>query len=218
MRGNFSALSEEWMSETGLRRHVSNILAGLFSLGGATDVAMIEELLIPSKELAKFSFQGVPDIRVIVFRGVPIMAMVRLACIASHGKANLHQGAIGVGLDIRSGIAINAVQKERRISHHPDTNVDLSKLAIPDWDDLLKLACACYEMSGLGYLGVDLVIDENSGPTLLELNARPGLSIQIANNSGLLPRLKLVEELHRPERMTIEDKLDFAQSRFSGAA
>jgi alpha-L-glutamate ligase-like protein len=204
----------EKMSEDEVRRHISNILSGLFSLGGAVDVAMIEALIQPAKFLEPFSFEGVPDIRVILFRGVPVMAMMRLACSQSHGKANLHQGAIGVGLDIASGKAICAVQKEVLIDIHPDTGVSLDTLQIPNWRQLLILACECYEVSGLGYLGVDLVMDEAHGPMLLELNARPGLSIQIANGKGLLPRLKLVEALTKPDRMSISDKLDFASERF----
>lgn len=212
--GRYLRTNNEWMSAPLLKRHVSNILAGLFSLGGATDAAMIEDLLIPDRSLESFSFQGVPDIRVIVFRGIPVMAMVRLACTASNGKANLHQGAIGVGLDIKTGKAINAVQSERCIRHHPDTGADLLSLSIPRWDELLRLACACQEISGLGYLGVDLVIDENDGPTLLELNARPGLSIQIANNAGLLPRLRLVETLKKPEILSADARLSIAKAHF----
>ena len=211
----FQKANGEWLDLDDVQRHVSNILAGLFSLGGASDVAMIESLLSPSAALSEYSYQGVPDIRVIVFRGIPIMAMMRLACTASNGKANLHQGAIGVGLDMATGRAIQAVQKEQCISHHPDTNVLLSDLKVPGWQKLLELACACYEICGLGYLGVDLVIDEKTGPTLLELNARPGLSIQIANGVGLLPRLDRVEGLRKPELMAVDAKIAFAQEHFS---
>ncbi|WP_239923569.1 alpha-L-glutamate ligase-like protein [Agaribacterium haliotis] len=210
----FCKSSGEWLSLAALQRHVSNILAGLFSLGGATDVAMVESLLRPESSLENYSFQGVPDIRVIVFRGIPVMAMIRLACSASHGKANLHQGAIGVGLDIHSGRAINAVQNDDVIDVHPDTGVDLMSLSVPHWDRLLELAMACQEISGLGYLGVDLVIDQHAGPTLLELNARPGLSIQIANGAGLIPRLKAIELINKPELMSRSSKLDFARAHF----
>jgi len=213
--GKYYRSNGEILSLSEVQRHVTNILSGLFSLGGRLDVAMIEELIVPRHSLGEFSFEGVPDIRVIVFRGVPVMAMMRLACSASKGKANLHQGAIGVGIDIASGRAINAVQRDAVVSHHPDTQVALSTLVVPDWKELLKLACACYDMSGLGYLGVDLVIDERFGPTLLELNARPGLSIQIANRAGLLPRLRMVEKLVKPDRMRVEDKIRFAQENFA---
>lgn len=209
LRPNGQVLTEE-----ALKRHVSNILAGLFSLGGATDIAMFESLLKPSTALAQYSYQGVPDIRVIVFRGIPVMAMIRLACSASQGKANLHQGAIGVGLDLKSGKALRAVQKEKQISVHPDTGVDLAALEVPQWQKLLRLACACQDISGLGYLGVDLVIDEITGPTLLELNARPGLSIQIANGLGLLPRLTKVESIRKPERMSVDERIAYAQRHF----
>jgi len=202
------------LDEVALKRHVSNILAGLFSLGGATDKAMFEALLHPSAALQDFSYQGVPDIRVIVFRGIPVMAMIRLACSASHGKANLHQGAIGVGLDLKTGKALQAVQMDKQVFTHPDTQVNLADLEVPHWDELLRLSCACQDISGLGYLGVDLVIDEALGPTLLELNARPGLSIQIANGRGLLPRLKQVEALRKPGRMSVEQRIQFAQENF----
>ncbi|MFL0810961.1 MAG: alpha-L-glutamate ligase-like protein [Agarilytica sp.] len=196
-----------------LQRHVSNILAGLFSLGGAADVAMIEACIQQDEHLATYSYEGVPDIRVIVFRGVPIMAMMRLSCSESHGKANLHQGAIGVGLCLKTGRAVNAVCHDDVIEKHPDTGQALSELALPRWNELLHLACACADMTGLGYLGVDLVIDKNLGPMLLELNARPGLSIQIANGAGLLPRLREVERIHHPLRMSIEERIAYAQER-----
>lgn len=198
-----------------LQRHVSNILAGLFSLGGAADTAMIENCIQIDDTLKRYSYEGVPDIRVIVFKGLPVMAMMRLSCADSHGKANLHQGAIGVGLDIASGRAVNAIQRDQPILIHPDTKEDLLQLQLPHWDQLLSLACACSDMTGLGYLGVDLVIDQHLGPMLLELNARPGLSIQIANNCGLLPRLRAIERQSKPERWSIEKRLRFAQTNFA---
>lgn len=178
-----------------LLRHVSNILAGLYSLGGAMDIAIIEERIEFDQSLAAFSFEGVPDIRVIVCRGYPVMAMTRLATRASDGKANLHQGAVGVGLDLANGRALRAVQFGQPVTHHPDTGQRLSELQIPYWQELLNLAARCHEMTGLGYLGTDIVIDRDHGPMLLELNARPGLSIQLANGAGLRPRLKRIDAL-----------------------
>ncbi|WP_121495404.1 alpha-L-glutamate ligase-like protein [Teredinibacter purpureus] len=206
------------LSLVDLQRHISNILAGLFSLGGAVDVALIEALIEVDDKMAPFSHEGVPDLRLIVFRGVPVMAMMRLACTASQGKANLHQGAVGVGIDIATGKAVHAVQSDKRVTHHPDTHLNLSTLHIPCWRALLELGCACADMTGLGYLGVDLVVDKTCGPALLELNARPGLSIQIANGQGLVPRLTAVEQLVRPERMSIAERVDFACKHFSAVA
>lgn len=197
-----------------LERHLSNILAGLYSLGGTPDVAIVEELVQACPTLARFSYQGVPDIRIIVFKGYPIMAMLRLATRASDGKANLHQGAVGVGLDIGTGKSLNAVQFDRSITLHPDTGISMDNLAIDDWTKMLVIAARCYEATTLGYIGVDLVIDAKQGPLLLELNARPGLAIQMANGCGLLPRLKAVESLKRPHVMP-EQRVDYAMKNFS---
>ncbi len=178
-----------------LRRHVSNILVGLHSLGGRSDRAMIEALIDFDPCLADYSHDGVPDIRVIAFRGVPVMAMMRCATRASDGKANLHQGAVGVGLDMATGRSINAVQFNRLVRRHPDTGADLLDLEVPDWERILDLAARCVEMTGLGYLGADIVLDRFRGPMLLELNARPGLAIQVANQAGLRHRLAVAAEI-----------------------
>jgi hypothetical protein len=49
------------------------------------------------------------------------------------------------------------------------------------------------EAVGLGYLGVDIVVDAAAGPLLLEANARPGLAIQTANGLGLVPCLDRID-------------------------
>lgn len=198
-----------------IRRHMSNTLAGLYSLGGARDVVIIEDLIALDDCFAGYSHEGVPDIRVIVFRGYPVMAMLRLATHASDGKANLHQGAVGVGLALDSGRCLNAVQFTRKICAHPDTGRSLRDIRIAGWRDILVLAANCHEMTGLGYLGTDLVLDRVQGPQLLELNARPGLSIQIANGKGLLPRLRHVEKLAAGRRENAAQRVDYVMRHFA---
>lgn len=196
-----------------LERHLSNILAGLYSLAGTPDVAIVEDLVESIPSLARYSFQGVPDIRIVVFQGYPVMAMLRLATRASDGKANLHQGAVGVGLNIANGHGLNAVQFNRPVSTHPDVGLALKNIVIEDWGQMLAMAAKCYEATGLGYMGVDLVVDVKKGPLLLELNARPGLAIQMANGCGLLPRLRQIEALRKPH-FTPEERAAFAMDCF----
>lgn len=202
------------ISEHDLKRHLTNILAGLFSLGGKQDVALIEELIHFDTALAEYSYEGLPDTRVIVFQGFPVMCMVRFPTAESDGKANLHQGAVGVGICLRTGRAVRAVQNNRPIEIHPDMGLDFLSLQIPHFPEILRIASQCYEMSGLGYIGTDIVLDRDRGPMLLELNARPGLAIQICNNAGLLPRLNLVEELIKHTSMTVEERIAFSQKHF----
>ena len=168
-----------------LRSHISNILSGLYSLGGKPDTAMIETIIDYDPVFNDFTYEGVPDIRVITYRGFPAMAMIRCATHSSDGRANLHQGAIGVGIDIKTGHSLRAVQHGNPVSIHPDTGKSFETLAVPDWHTILVLAAGCYEMTKLGYIGCDIVIDRDRGPVILELNARPGLAIQMANGCGL---------------------------------
>jgi alpha-L-glutamate ligase-like protein len=178
-----------------LERHLSNTISGLYSLAGSPDTALLEDIIDMDPLFDGYSFQGIPDIRVIVYKGYPAMAMLRLTTKASDGKANLHQGAVGLGLDIGSGKGLRALQFGKPVRVHPDTRNSLTGIRIPDWENLLTLAASCYEMTGMGYIGVDIVIDRNRGPLLLELNARPGLAIQMTNGEGLMLRLRKIDAL-----------------------
>jgi alpha-L-glutamate ligase-like protein len=199
-----------------VRHHVANILAGLFSLGGQRDRALVEYRVRPARVLTDISYQGAPDIRIVMLHGYPVMAMLRAATRESDGRANLHQGALGIGIDLATGRTVRAVHHGRPLTRHPDMDVDLIGIQMPEWDKILDIAVTCQEMTGLGYLGVDMMIDETLGPLMIEVNARPGLAIQMANGVGLLRRLEPIvrqHELHpgagRPE------KIEFAMKHFA---
>ena len=142
------------------------------------------------------------------------MAMMRCATHVSDGKANLHQGAVGVGLDIATGRSIRAVQFGLLVHSHPDTGANFEALRIPHWDRILDLAASCVDMTGLGYLGADIVLDRQQGPMLLELNARPGLAIQVANQAGLRHRLAIAREI-ADETDDHARKIELARLRFA---
>lgn len=178
-----------------LKSHIRNILDGSFSLSNTPDIAFFEERLQLLKLFKPYAYKGIPDIRVIVFNKIPVMAMLRLPTKESGGKANLHQGAIGVGIDLATGVTTTAIQNNRLIEKIAGTQNTLSGIRIPYWKDILLLATKTQEISGLGFLGADIAIDKENGPTILELNARPGLAIQVANLAGLAERLKRVSGL-----------------------
>lgn len=197
-----------------LEHHLSSTLSGLFSLGGQRDRVMIEYCVQFDPLFQALTHQGVPDVRIIVFKGYPVMAMVRLPTRASDGKANLHQGAVGVGIDLATGHTLTGVYGTEVVEEHPDTEHPIAGIEIPGWERLLTIAAQAYEMTGLGYLGVDLVLDRTLGPLMLELNARPGLNIQIANRRGLWERLRTVEAGAPPEASRAE-RVAFARERFA---
>ncbi|MEM0986309.1 MAG: alpha-L-glutamate ligase-like protein [Pseudomonadota bacterium] len=182
------------VAEHDIHFHVQNVMSGMYSLGGEPDTAMVEERIRFDTVFGDIAIGGVPDIRIVAVKGVPIAAMLRVPTEESDGKANLHQGGVGVGIHIPTGVTHSAVQHGKRLQDHPDTGAPLNGISIPGWHEMLEMAAKSYEVTGLGYLGVDIVIDKDKGPMLLELNARPGLAIQIANGQGLRQRVQAVGE------------------------
>lgn len=199
-----------------LQYHIYNILSGMFSLGGQSDNTIIEYTVQFAPVFAEIAYQGVPDIRVIIYRGVPAMAMLRLPTRASDGKANLHRGGVGVGIDLATGITLAGIQNDRYIDNHPETGHSLRDRQIPHWQSILEMAAKLGDKTEFGYLGVDIVLDEEKGPLLLEINARPGLAIQIANREGLIGRLEAIDST-LPKLSGIQEKIAFAQKTFAVA-
>jgi len=196
-----------------LEKHILNILEGNFSMSSLPDIAFFEERLKLLKLFKPYTYKGIPDIRVIVYNFVPVMAELRLPTKESGGKANLHLGAIGVGIDLGTGVTTTAIQRDRLIEYVPKTRLILRGLHIPYWREILKLAVEAQQASKIGFLGVDIAIDREKGPIILELNARPGLSIQIANLASLADRLQRVEGL---KIKTAEKGVKIAQDLFGG--
>jgi len=178
-----------------LKLHILDILEGAYSMKNVPDVAFIQEYVGRHKTFRKYAYRGTPDIRVIVFNKIPVMAMLRLPTKESGGHANLHQGAIGLGVDIATGITTKAIWHGREIKYKPDTERKLHGIKIPHWTTCLEIAVKTAIISGLGFTGVDIVLHPEKGPMVLELNARPGLQIQLANMAGLKKRLERVEDL-----------------------
>lgn len=183
------------LSLSDLEYHLAGILAGLYSIGGRVDAGMVEERLVAHVTFEKLAVRGVPDVRIIVFRGVPVMAMVRLPTEESRGRSNLHQGAVAAGIDLAAGRTTFAIHHNRRLTRHPETGETLEGVEIPRWNELLELAAQCANAFDLGYVGLDLVLDARHGPVLLEANARPGLSIQLANGRGLQTRIDAIAKM-----------------------
>ncbi|MEL6869238.1 MAG: alpha-L-glutamate ligase-like protein [Pseudomonadota bacterium] len=190
---SFRLINGLLIDQSALLHHASNIVGGQFSLTGGADSALIEYRVSFDPVFDEISYQGVPDIRIIVYRGYPAMAMVRLPTRQSGGKANLHQGAIGAGIDLSTGVTMSGSSGTIFIEEHPDTLVPVAGNVVPHWSRIMEIAALGYEVSGLGYLGVDIVIDRDLGPLMLEMNARPGLNIQIANGHGLKPRFAAID-------------------------
>lgn len=212
------------MTQRDITLHIENILEGRFSMGSKNDIAIIEERIKTDPLLKQYSYKGVPDIRIICFNQVPVMAMLRLPTRKSNGTANLHSGAICTGIDIGTGITTYSMHMKNNtllsdtyelIDYTIDLkdNKPLSGIQIPNWNNLLEIALKCQKTSGLGYIGTDIALDAEKGPVVFEINARPGLGIQVANQAGLRWRLEKVKDL---EIKSIKHGIRVAKNLFGG--
>lgn len=178
-----------------LNNHIIDILDGNFSPSNIPDTAFFEQRIKIDGTFKPYSWRGIPDIRLLIYNLVPTMAMLRLPTVESGGRANLHVGGIGVGIDLLRGNTTTAIHRGTIIDTVPHTRLPLSGLHIPHWNDILLMASTAAAASGLSYAGVDIAIDRDDGPLVLEINARPGLEIQLANMTPLKSRLRRIEGL-----------------------
>lgn len=183
----------EPVSLADMQYHLSAILSGLYSLGGRPDRVVVEQRIQPHAAFDQIAVDGTPDIRILAYRGVPAMAMIRLPTRESRGRANLHQGAVATGIELHTGRTTGGVWKSRMIDLHPDTQRPVAGFEVPHWNQILGMSIRLAKHLELGYIGLDFVLDQTRGPVILEANARPGLAIQLANRRGLLPRLDLID-------------------------
>jgi len=242
---NFQLMDGSITTLNDLKLHVMDILEGRFNRLNLQDTAIIEERVYKHPKFRRYAYKGTPDVRIIVFNKVPVMAALRLPTPESKGRANIHQGAIMVGIDLATGITTQAAHWDKPIKAIPGKTIDdrkiedsggawkmegrknradqsifdrlfstttlhrlsstvsvkhssslkLSGIQIPDWDRMMELAIQVQEHIPLGLMAVDFLIDPAKGPLIVELTARPGMGIQIANQAGLRRRIERVEGL-----------------------
>jgi len=184
-----------------LDRHLNDILDGRYSIADMSDSALFEQRLESPDLLAKLSYKGLPDFRIVVHNLIPVMAMLRLPTEKSQGKANIHLGGIGVGIDIAKGELTFATQYDKKIDGIPGFG-DIRGIKIPHWEEFLLTASRVQQITNLGFAAVDMVLDKNMGPVLLEINARAGLQVQVANMAPLRRRLERIQgiKVNSPEK------------------
>ncbi len=192
--GMFLEQGKTPVSDQRLREHIEDILDGEFSVNGKLDTAFFEKILTSHEGFAPFRPAGLPDIRIVVFNLVHVMAMLRVPTSESGGKANVHMGGLGIGIDIAKGVTTHCYQRGRLITELPHGGSP-GGIAIPLWEDLLLIASRIQSITTIGYLAVDLTLDQEQGPVLLEVNARAGLGVQVANLAPLRSRLERVRGL-----------------------
>jgi alpha-L-glutamate ligase-like protein len=182
----------DWIIQNGERyspmhqyEHVNNIVYGVYSLDNTTDRAFAERRILPHPSLEPLAANGIPDCRIIVYKGRPLCSMLRVPTVQSNGKANLHAGGFAVRVDLESGKTGRGWYRRKYITRHPDTGTDIAGIDLPQWKRVLDIASSLRDCFPLDFLGVDFAFDRVEGAVVLELNARPGLEIQNVVGIGM---------------------------------
>ena len=173
---SWTSISNRVLTVAELRRHITDIIFGVYS-SELADAALIEERVCQHPELEDLSPLGLADVRVILLRDRPVLAMVRVPTRKSEGRANLHLGGIGIDIDPDTGRTGRALHDRLEVRRHPDTGAVLSGRTVPFWEEVLRVSRMAAEAFPLKYIGIDVSI-AGTGPMVLEINARPGLEIQ----------------------------------------
>lgn len=199
--GNWIKGNDEILTQEEMQRHVNDILDGRYSIADISDSALFEQLLVAPDMFKKMAHKGLPDIRIVVHNLIPVMAMLRLPTEESQGKANIHLGGVGIGIDIAKGDMTYVTQYNKVVDGLPGFG-EVKGIKIPHWDELLLIASRVQQITNLGFAAIDLTLDKNMGPVLLEINARAGLAVQIANMAPLRRRLERIEgiKVNSPEK------------------
>jgi len=136
-KGTWITSEKHKVSVRDLELQVGDILEGRFSMNDLPDIAFVEERVRIHPVFEGFAYHGTPDIRVIVFNRVPVMAMLRIPTKESGGRANLFQGAVGAGIDLATGMTTYAICHGEEIVRMPESKKIIRGMQIPEWEKVL---------------------------------------------------------------------------------
>lgn len=190
--GDWQTPGRKKYNKDALKMHIATILYGAFAHEKA-DKCIIEQKIEAHPVLRQIYPDGIADVRIILHHHRPLMAMLRVPTDQSSGKANLHQGAIGVGIAMEDGTLKQGYYRNRFVDEHPSTGIVFNGIQLPFWEEMIRISVRSAQLVPLKYLGVDIIIDQHRGPQVIEINARPGLQIQNVNRQGLWEIIKEID-------------------------
>jgi len=178
-----------------IERHVSNILSGLHSLGGNPIKSWLSRWYSLIRFLSDYSYEGIPDLRIIVLRVILLWQCYGSQPMPPMVKANLHQGAVGVGIEYWNRKCVYMLcEYGEPVLHHPDTRKTFSELVIPSLGQTLTIGWPPAMKWLLGISGRGYRIGQRPRPHDYwnSMHARAFL-FQVANSADwrrVLPSLK----------------------------
>jgi hypothetical protein len=143
--------------------------------------AIVQEVVKQDRRLSAFSSSSVNTIRVLTMYTINestiILAAIMRCGVGESYVDNWSAGGVSVGIDTETGrLKKYGYNKEgTRYIEHPTSRVMFEDFIIPQWQQISELAIKiqqafpCYRI-----LGMDIALQENGEPILIEVNDRPG--------------------------------------------
>jgi len=204
----FITISNKELTTNELKNHIINITQGIYN-NGNKDTAFFEQRIKNSPELEEITYKGLPDVRVICFNQIPVMAMLRVPTKESDGRANLAENAMAIGINLSNGEPSYYYYNGKITKKDPLNKNSIKR--VPNFIRVLQIAVKCSQLSKLKLAGCDVAFNEKNEPCLIEINARPGLKIQLANKDSLKERINKIKDL-KPK--SINESIEIAMSIF----
>lgn len=159
---------------------------------------LLEEAVIPCKELAEFCPNSLNTLRVTVLQNQHtkkheiISAVLRI----STGEAldNLFQGALVADIDLEKGVlATNGMnRKGKEFDFHPITHKEIKGFYIPHWNEVISMVQDLNTIvPNVGYVGWDIGITDDRGVLVIEGNDCADHDVpQLAKRRGMWPEFR----------------------------
>jgi len=150
-------------SQLDLKKHSEEILQWFYSLSWNRDKVIFERKIVLHHSIELLWKFWLPDVRIIVFNLVPVMAMLRVPTQNSKWKANLHMWACWVWIDIWTWKLTNINQFGKSIKSIPWI-WDVRNIELPFWQEILLLASKVQNVTSIWYVWCDIVLDDIKWP------------------------------------------------------
>jgi len=160
-----------------------------------SEIAIVQEALRQDGRMSAFSQASVNTIRVVTMLtkdGSTIILGATMRCgVGPSFVDNWSAGGVAVGIDIESGrLKKFAFDKEgHKYTEHPTTRTLFENFPIPEWKAIIDIAHRIQRIfPWYRLLGLDIALQENAIPTLIEVNDSTDLLFQEQTSGPLLLR------------------------------
>jgi len=145
-------------------------------------IAIVQEVIKQDNRMAVYSQNSLNTLRIVTMltknESIIIPAAIMRCGIGESYVDNWSAGGVGVGIDCETGqLKKHAYDKYgNRYAEHPTSKVVFEDFCIPEWPNVVETAIKIQKaFPYYRILGIDIALQENGIPVLIEINGNPDL-------------------------------------------